>query len=96
MAIHSVLLRVTNAGAWAARCESLAARRRLLFNDKLIRSREESECIIRAKKQVAAMVVNNLTKVLRNDMHRKLEEHTVRIKQEDAASPSQTVSIFDD
>ncbi|KAG7378908.1 hypothetical protein PHYPSEUDO_009305 [Phytophthora pseudosyringae] len=91
MKIHSVLQRVTNAAAWSVQCEMLSEHRRRLFESQLFRAREEAACVDRAQKQVTVMVEVELTKVLRNEMHRKLEEQLSRLKLDDATACLQSV-----
>ncbi|KAK1935583.1 hypothetical protein P3T76_010278 [Phytophthora citrophthora] len=86
MDIHSVLIRVTNAAVWKCQCESLKAYRRRRFERTINFAQEEAEWITQAEKEAATKVEIELNKVLRNSMHRKLEEHIAAIKEDASRS----------
>ncbi|RLN87802.1 hypothetical protein BBJ28_00010763 [Nothophytophthora sp. Chile5] len=77
------MLRLSNAVAWEVRRDLLARQRALLLESELSRSRREAECVVRAEAQTEVHVVSEVRKVLRNAMHRKLNEHVGLLKQED-------------
>ncbi|GMF80137.1 unnamed protein product [Phytophthora fragariaefolia] len=89
--IHSVLLQVVNAIVWESQCESLTRTRKSLLEQNLVKLREEADAVSTAEKQAVVVVDTELSKVLRNDMHRKLEYHMSSIKQEGIVVPVQTV-----
>lgn len=91
MEIHSVLLRVVNIVVWENQCESLVKMRQDLFERNLARAREAAEVVAAAEEKASLVVDAELSKVLRNDMHRKLERHLSSIKKDEIAVPLQAV-----
>jgi len=86
MEIHRVVLRLASEVAWGVRCELLTERRALLLERRLVQAKAEVEYLSRAEEQAAADVEMALSKVVRNDMHRKLEEQ-VRLVKLEAVTP---------
>lgn len=91
MEIHSVLLRVVNVVVWENQCESLSRMRKSLLERNLARAREEAEFVTAAEEQATLVVDAELSKVLRNDMHRRLERHISSIQKDEIAVPVQAV-----
>ncbi|GMF28261.1 unnamed protein product [Phytophthora lilii] len=90
IAIHSVLLRVVGVATWKVQCETLTLHRRQLVERELTQARKCVEYIVNSENEAAAQVEAELAKVVRNNMHRNLEENIQILKMETNAMPLQT------
>lgn len=74
MAVGQTLLQLTRVVAWKERCATLQSTRERLYNRETEREAEEVACAITAEAQALAFMNAELDKVVRNQMHQRLQD----------------------
>lgn len=74
MAVGETLLQLTQLVAWKARCATLQSTRESLLIREIERATEEMACTSTGEAQALAFMSEDLDKVVRNQMHQRLQD----------------------